>query len=117
MSLSETDVDVAVDLLEALAQLLDLVGLVLDPPGQVAHLLLEPIHSHLQINRGVAAALGAWWRLAAGAAIDLTLQHAKVAFEAVETLLGRGILGLCRRTESGDRQKYAQHGRAGLRQN
>ena len=49
LALTESHVDVAVDLFQALAQLLYPVCRVLDPAGQVAHLLLEPIHPKLRL--------------------------------------------------------------------
>ena len=44
-------VDIAVDLLETAAQLLDPVHRVLDPPGQLAHLGFDPIHAQFGIDR------------------------------------------------------------------
>ncbi len=90
--MAEPHIDVAVHLLEPLAQLTDVIGHVLDPPGQVAHLLLEPIHPDLKID-GDIAALTRGRRLVAAVAVDLPLEHAEVAFDAVEALLRRRVLG------------------------
>jgi hypothetical protein len=115
LTLSEPHVDVAVDLFKALAQLLDLIGLVFQASGQIAHLLLEPIHTHLHVDGDIAAALGAWRRFTSRCAIDLALEHTEIAFQPIQSLLGGGVLRLCHRT--GNCEEHKQRGRPGLQQN
>jgi hypothetical protein len=43
--LAISDVDVAIDLLQPVPHLVDVVDHLLDAPGQFAHLRFEPIHS------------------------------------------------------------------------
>ncbi len=80
---------------ETLADLRDLVGQFLDPAGEIAHLLLEPVHADLGIDQP-AAAFGTGGRRRQ-AAIDLALQHVEVAFQAVQTFIGRSVLAVYRR--------------------
>ena len=101
--------NVAVHLLKSLAQLLNLVCLAFNPAGEVADLLLETVHSDLQIDGGVAAAYGTGRRLAA-AVVDLTLQHAEIPFQPVEALSGRSILG-SGRWDGRDCDEHAQRSR------
>jgi hypothetical protein len=71
--LTQPNINVAVDLFQTPAQLLDTIHDFFDPPGQLTHLGLEPIHADLDVNRCV----GTWCRdRRAGAAVDLSLQHA-----------------------------------------
>ena len=92
--------------------MLNLVCLAFNPAGEVAHLLLETVHSDLQIDGGVAAAASAGRRLT-GAAVDLALQHAEIPFQPVEALSGGSILGSSRRN-SRHRDEHAQRGRVSL---
>ncbi len=87
--LAEARVDIAVDLLDPLADLFDLVCELLDSPGEVAHLRLEPIHADVLVDRraGIVAR-----RRRRCAAIHLPLQHVEVALQAIEPLLCRGVL-------------------------
>jgi len=108
LTLTEPHIDIAVDLLQALAKLLDLIGLVFDAAGQIAHLLLDPVHSNLNVNGGTPADLGARRCLAASATIDLPLQHAQVAFQSIEALLHRSVLPPRRRYRDYHREEQQQ---------
>jgi hypothetical protein len=111
--LAKSHVDVAVDLLETPPQLLDAVYGVLDPPRQLAYLRFEPIHTQFGIN-GRSGTRG--HNRSGTAAIDLPLQHAEVPFQAVQAVLNRPVLGLCRRDRSSDRDEHQQQSWAGIRQ-
>jgi hypothetical protein len=91
--LADTSIDIAADLLETPAQLLDLIGEFLDPASQLPHALFQTVHAKLGINRH--AGVAAHWRRRA--AIDLALQHAEIAFDTVEAVLRRAVLAKRRR--------------------
>ncbi len=119
--LTEPHVDVAIHLFEALAQLVHIVGHILDPAGQVAHLLLEPIHPDLQVDGDITGG-GAGRRRIAAVAVDLPLQHAEIALDPVEAflhrrilrgILGSGILGIGHRHRR-HRKHDQQQGGTGL---
>jgi hypothetical protein len=88
--LAKSNINVAVDLLQAPPQLLDTVCCALDPAGQVAHLRREPIEAQFGIDRctGTPSSGGA-----AATAVDLALQHAEIFFQPLEAILRRPILG------------------------
>jgi hypothetical protein len=71
--LAQPNIDVTVNLLQTPAQLLDTIHGFFDPSSQLTHLGLESIHADLDVNRCV----GTWsCGRRAGAAVDLSLQHA-----------------------------------------
>jgi hypothetical protein len=53
--LTQPNIDVAVDLFQTPAQLLDTIYGFFDPSSQLTHLDLEPIHADLDVNRCVGA--------------------------------------------------------------
>jgi hypothetical protein len=98
LALAESQVDVAVDLLETAPQLLDPVHRVLDASGQLAHLGFQAVHAKLGIDcpcRPSADHLGG------GAAVDLPLQHAEIPLQAIQAVLHRPVLRACRRVRQG----------------
>lgn len=92
LSLAVSDVDVAIDLLQPVPQLVDVVDHLLDAPGHFAHLRLEPIHSQFGVDRSIRTSTD---DLRRAAAIDLTLQHAQVPLEAIQPILHGAILRMC----------------------
>ena len=95
LALAESQVDVAVDLLETAPQLLDPVHRVLDASGQFAHLGFQSVHAKLGIDRSCRASA---CQLGGGAAVDLPLQHAEIPLQAIQAILhppllraGRGV--------------------------
>src|SRR5271165_3647052 len=89
LTLGEPQVDVAIDLLDTPPQLLDPVCRVLDAPGQFAHLRFQPIHAQLGVDRRRRPPAD---ELGRAAAIDLPLQHAEIAFQAIQAILDSPIL-------------------------
>jgi len=87
--LAKSHIDVAVDLLQSPPQLLDPVRRVLNPAGQIAHFRLEPVHAKFDVDRRI---MTRGYRWAATTAVDLTLQHAEISFQSLETVLHRSIL-------------------------
>jgi hypothetical protein len=112
--LTESHIDVAVYLFEALAQLFDLVRHVLDTASQVAHLLLDPVHPNLEVDSDIAAGDAGWSRVP-GVAINLPLQHAEIPLHAIEALLRRGVLRESHRYRR-DREHSQQQDRTDWRQ-
>jgi hypothetical protein len=75
LTLAETHIEIAVDLLEAPPQLIDPVDRVLHPAGELAHLRLKPIHPQLSVDGRARNRVGDWgW----AATVDLALQHAEI---------------------------------------
>jgi hypothetical protein len=96
-ALAESQVDVAVYLLETAPQLLDPVHRVLDASSQFAHLSFQSIHAQLGIDRPrrpSANHLGP-------AAVNLPLQHAQIPLQAIQAVLHRPVLRACRRVRQG----------------
>jgi hypothetical protein len=109
LALTESDVDIAIDLLKAPAQLLDAVCGVLDPAGQLAHLRFEPIHAQF----GVDGPAGPRADSRGGAAVDLALQHTEVPFQAIQPILHPPVLRPCRRDRSGNGYEHEEKSEAG----
>ena len=97
-TLAESQVDVAVDLLETAPQLLDPVHRVLDASGQFAHLGFQSVHAQLGIDRPCRPSADHRGR---AAAVDLPLQHAEIPLQAIQAVLHRPILRACRRGRQG----------------
>ena len=92
-ALAESQVDVAVDLLETVPQLLDPVHRVLDAAGQFAHLGFQSVHAKLGIDRPCRPSAS---HLGGGAAVDLPLQHAQIPLQAIQAVLHPPVLRACR---------------------
>jgi hypothetical protein len=88
-ALAESQVDVAVDLLETAPQLLDPVHRVLDASSQFAHLGFQSIHAQLGIDRPRRASVN---HLGRAAAVNLPLQHAQIPLQAVQAVLHGPVL-------------------------
>jgi hypothetical protein len=100
--LTKPNIDIAVDLFQTPPQQLDTIHGFFDPSGQLSHLGLEPIHADLDVNRS-AGACPRWRR--AGTTVDLSLQHAEVSLEAIQTVLHCTILGSRRLDRRRNRNK------------
>jgi hypothetical protein len=110
--LAESQVDVAVDLLETVPQLLDPVHRVLDAAGQFAHLGFQSVHAKLGIDRPRRPSVGHGGR---GATVNLPLQHAEIPLQAIQAVLHRPVLRACRRGRQyhdDERQEHDRMGRA-----
>jgi hypothetical protein len=92
--LAQSQVDVAVDLLETVPQLLDPVHRVLDTAGQFAHLGFQSLHANLGIDRPCRAGAD---DLGRAAPVNLPLQHAQIPLQAFQAVLHRPVLRACRR--------------------
>jgi hypothetical protein len=103
--LAKSDIDVAVYLLHAPPQLLDPIYRILDPAGQLAHLRLEPIHAKFAVDRTAGARRD---NRAAGTTVDLTLQHAEIPLQSIETVLHRSILRSRRLGRQGNGENHQQ---------
>src|SRR5438270_9219167 len=80
-ALAESQIDVAVDLLETAPQLLDPVHRVLDTAGQFAHLGFQSLHANLGIDRACRPCADHLRR----APVDTPLQHAEIPLQAIQT--------------------------------
>jgi hypothetical protein len=75
LALAESQIVVAVDLLEAVPQLLDPVHRVLDASGQLAHLSFQSVHAKLGLDRPCRSSAN---HLGRAAPVNLPLQHAEI---------------------------------------
>jgi hypothetical protein len=80
-------------LLKTAPQLLDTVDRVLDPPSQLAHLGLHAVHPQLGVDCGCRSCAG---NLGRPPAINLPLQHAEIPLQAIQPVLDRTVLCVCR---------------------
>jgi hypothetical protein len=106
MVLAESQVDVAVDLLETVPQLLDPVRHVLDAAGQLPHLGFQSLHANLGIDRARRPSAD---HLGRAAPVDLSLQHAEIPLQAIETVLHRPVLRARRRGRQDHDEKRQEH--------
>jgi hypothetical protein len=102
LTLAESHVDVAVDLLETALQLLDPVHRVLDASGQFAYLGFQSVHAELGIDRPCRPRANHRGR---AASVNLPLQHAEIPLQALQAVLQRPVLRACRRVRQGHRDK------------
>jgi hypothetical protein len=100
--LAESQVDIAVDLLETPPQLLDPVHRILDASGQFAHLGFQSVHAKLGIDRPRRASAN---HLGRGAPVNLPLQHAEIPLQAFQAVLHCPVLPACRRGRQGHDDK------------
>jgi hypothetical protein len=101
-ALAQSQVDIAVDLLQPAPQLLDPVHRVLNTSSQLAHLGFQAVHAKLGIDcprRCSASHLGG------GAAVDLSLQHAEIPLKAIQAILHRPVLRARRRVRQAHREE------------
>jgi hypothetical protein len=106
--LIEPDLNIAVDLFDTAAQLLDPVYCGFDPSSQLAHLCLDAVHSQFRLDRGLACWDGLTWT---ADAINLTLQHSQISLYAVQAVLRCPLLRphrLARSHHGGCRQQQSQ---------
>jgi hypothetical protein len=111
LALAESQVEVAVDLLETAPQLLDPVHRILDASGQFAHLGFQAVHAKLGIDRRSSAN-----HLGRAAPVDLPLQHAEITLQAIQAVLRRSVLRECRRGRQGHDDERQEHDGAGRAQ-
>jgi hypothetical protein len=104
-ALAEPQVDVAVDLLETAPQLLDPVHRVLDASGKFAHLGFQSVHAKLGIDRRRPSAN----HLGGAAPVNLPLQHAEVALQAIQAVLHPALLRACRRGRQAHDDERQEH--------
>jgi hypothetical protein len=88
-TLTEPHVEVAVDLLDTAAKLLNAIHRILDPSGQLAHLGFQPIHAQFGVDcRACRTSRNLIW----AAAAVLTLQQREIALQTVKAILRGPIL-------------------------
>jgi hypothetical protein len=112
-ALAESQVDVAVDLLETVPQLLDPVHRVLDAAGQFAHLGFQSVHAQLGIDRPCRPSADHRGR---AATVNLPLQHAEIPLQAIQAVLHRPVLRACRRDRQDHDDERQEHDRVGRAQ-
>jgi hypothetical protein len=106
LGLAETQVEVAVDLLETAPQLLDPVHRVLEASGQFAHLGFQSVHAKLGIDRPRRPSAG---HLGRAAPVHLPLQHAEIPLQTIQAILHGPVLRVRRRGRQGHDDERQEH--------
>src|SRR5262249_29896684 len=114
LQLAEAKLDVALQLLQVLPKLLNLVGGFLDLSRHRAHLVFNSTDAHLEVDRrvGIARRRRRNRRIPSAAAVDLSLQKIDVALEAVQAIEQRANILLLGARERRRRQHQQYQTRA-----